>query len=64
MVFHWGDEQKEYLSLEALNQDRCLLAHSMEVEPLYDAHEFPLRLIVPLQVPLQKPQGSVENGIC
>ena len=64
MVFHCGDEYKEYLSLEALNQDRVLLVHTMNGKALSDAHRFPLRLISPLQIRLQKSQGDSGNGIC
>ena len=55
---------KEYWSLEALSQDRVLLAHSMNNDSLSDAHEFPLRLIGSLQLTASKPQGCFNNGIC
>ena len=56
VVFHCGDEHKEYLSREALNQDRVLLAHSINGEFLSDAHGFPLRLIAPSKYGYKNPR--------
>ena len=60
MVFHCGDEYKEYLSLEALNQGWCLLLHSMKGEPLSDVHEFTLRLIVPSKYGFKYPKAVLK----
>ena len=60
VVFHCGDEYKEYLSREALNQDRVLLVHSMNGESLSDAHGFPLRLIVPSKYGYKNPKAILE----
>ena len=60
VVFHCGDEYKEYLSLEALNQDRVLLVHSMNGKPLSDAHGFPLRLIAPSKYGYKNPKAILE----
>jgi len=60
VVFHCGDEYKEYLSREALNQDRVLLVHSMNGEPLSDAHGFPLRLIAPSKYGYKNPKAILE----
>jgi methionine sulfoxide reductase catalytic subunit len=51
---------KEYLSREALNQDRVLLVHSMNGESLSDAHGFPLRLIVPSKYGYKNPKAILE----
>lgn len=60
VLFHCGDEYKEYLSREALNQDRVLLVHSMNGEPLSDAHGFPLRLIAPSKYGYKNPKAILE----
>ena len=60
VVFHCGDEYKEYFSREALNQDRVLLVHSMNGEPLSDAHGFPLRLIAPSKYGYKNPKAILE----
>ena len=60
VLFHCGDEYKEYLSREALNQDRVLLAHIMNNEPLSDAHGFPLRLIAPSKYGYKSPKAILE----
>ena len=60
VVFHCGDEYKEYLSREALNQDRVLLVHSMNGESLSDAHGFPLRLIAPSKYGYKNPKAILE----
>ena len=60
VVFHCGDEYKEYLSREALNHDRVLLAHSMNGGPLSDAHGFPLRLIAPAKYGYKNPKAILE----
>ena len=60
VVFHCGDEYKEYLSREALNHDRVLLVHSMNGEPLSDAHGFPLRLIAPTKYGYKNPKAILE----
>ena len=57
VVFHCGDKYKEYLSREALNQDRVLLVHSMNGESLSDAHGFPLRLIAPSKYGYKNPKS-------
>lgn len=38
VLFHCGDEYKEYLSRQELGEDRVLLAHTMNGKPLSDAH--------------------------
>ncbi|MBT5550778.1 MAG: molybdopterin-dependent oxidoreductase [Nitrospina sp.] len=60
VLFHCGDEYKEYLSREALNQDRVLLAHIMNGEPLSDPHGFPLRLIAPSKYGYKNPKAILE----
>ena len=60
VVFHCGDEYKEYLSLEELHQDRVLLVHSMNGKPLSDAHGFPLRLIAPSKYGYKNPKAILE----
>lgn len=60
ILFHCGDEYKEYLSREALNQDRVLLVHSMNGKPLSDAHGFPLRLIAPSKYGYKNPKSILE----
>jgi methionine sulfoxide reductase catalytic subunit len=60
ILFHCGDEYKEYLSLEALKQDRVLLAHIMNGEPLSDAHGFPLRVIAPSKYGYKNPKAILE----
>ena len=60
MVFHCGDEYKEYLSLEALNQDRVLLVHTMNGKPLSDTHGFPLWLIAPSKYGYKNPKATLE----
>ena len=60
VLFHCGDEYKEYLSREELNQHRVLLAHSMNGEPLSDAHGFPLRLIAPSKYGYKNPKAILE----
>ncbi|MBC8288022.1 MAG: molybdopterin-dependent oxidoreductase [Nitrospinae bacterium] len=60
VVFHCGDEYKEYLSREALNKDRVLLVHSMNGQPLSDAHGFPLRLIAPSKYGYKNPKAILE----
>ena len=60
MVFHCGDEYKEYLSLEALNQDRVLLVHTMNGKPLSDTHGFPLWLIAPSKYGYKNPTAILE----
>jgi len=60
VLFHCGDKYKEYLSREALNQDRVLLAHSMNGQPLSDAHGFPLRLIAPSKYGYKNPKAILE----
>lgn len=60
VLFHCGDEYKEYLSREALNQDRVLLAYIMNNEPLSDAHGFPLRLIAPSKYGYKSPKAILE----
>ena len=60
VVFHCGDEYKEYLPLEALHQDRVLLAHTMNGAPLSDAHGFPLRLIAPAKYGYKNPKAILE----
>jgi len=57
ILFHCGDEYKEYLSRDALNQQRVLLAHSMNGKPLTDAHGFPLRLIAPSKYGYKNPKA-------
>jgi methionine sulfoxide reductase catalytic subunit len=60
VLFHCGDEYKEYLSREALNQDRVLLAHIMNGKPLSDAHGFPLRLIAPSKYGYKNPKAILK----
>ena len=60
VVFHCGDEYKEYLSREALAQDRVLLVHSMNGKPLSDEHGFPLRLIAPSKYGYKNPKAILE----
>lgn len=60
VVFHCGDEYTEYLSREALNQDRVLLVHSMNGKSLSDAHGFPLRLIAPSKYGYKNPKAILE----
>jgi methionine sulfoxide reductase catalytic subunit len=60
VLFHCGDEYKEYLPLKALHQDRVLLVHSMNGEPLSDAHGFPLRLIAPSKYGYKNPKAILE----
>lgn len=60
VLFHCGDKYKEYLSLEALHQDRVLLVHSMNGKPLSDAHGFPLRLIAPSKYGYKNPKAILE----
>ncbi len=60
VLFHCGDEYQEYLSLEALHQDRVLLVHSMNGKPLSDAHGFPLRLIAPSKYGYKNPKAILE----
>ncbi len=60
VVFHCGDEYKEYLSREALTQDRVLLVHSMNGKLLSDAHGFPLRLIAPSKYGYKNPKAILE----
>jgi methionine sulfoxide reductase catalytic subunit len=60
VLFHCGDEYKEYLSREALNQDRVLLVHIMNGEPLSDAHGFPLRLIAPSKYGYKNPKAILK----
>lgn len=60
VVFHCGDDYKEYLPREALNQDRVLLAHTMNGEPLSDAHGFPLRVIAPSKYGYKNPKAILE----
>ncbi len=60
ILFHCGDKYKEYLSREALSQDRVLLVHSMNGESLSDAHGFPLRLIAPSKYGYKNPKAILE----
>ncbi len=60
VLFHCGDEYKEYLPLEELNLHRVLLAHSMNGEPLSDAHGFPLRVIAPSKYGYKNPKAILE----
>jgi len=60
VLFHCGDDYKEYLSRDSLKQDRVLLAHSMNGEPLSDAHGFPLRLIAPSKYGYKNPKAILE----
>ena len=60
VLFHCGDEYKEYLPRESLIQDRVLLVHSMNGKPLSDAHGFPLRLIVPSKYGYKNPKAILE----
>ena len=60
VLFHCGDEYKEYLSRESLNQDRVMLAHTMNDKPLSDAHGFPLRLIAPAKYGYKNPKAILE----
>jgi methionine sulfoxide reductase catalytic subunit len=60
VLFHCGDEYREYLSRDALNQGRVLLAHIMNGKPLSDAHGFPLRLIAPSKYGYKNPKAILE----
>ncbi|MBT4775730.1 MAG: molybdopterin-dependent oxidoreductase [Crocinitomicaceae bacterium] len=60
ILFHCGDEYKEYLPRTALNQDQVILAHSMNGKPLTDAHGFPLRLIAPSKYGYKNPKAILE----
>ncbi len=60
VVFHCGDEYKEYLPLKELHQDRVLLVHSMNGKPLSDSHGFPLRLIAPSKYGYKNPKAILE----
>ena len=56
-VFHCGDDYSEYLDRESLNNNRTLLAYSMDGVPLSDEHGFPLRVIVPFKYGYKNPKA-------
>ncbi|MEK9629348.1 MAG: molybdopterin-dependent oxidoreductase [Nitrospinota bacterium] len=60
ILFHCGDEYKEYLTREEVNQERVLLVHSMNGEPLTDAHGYPLRLIAPSKYGYKNPKAILK----
>ena len=60
ILFHCGDDYKEYLSRKDLNQDRVILAYSMNGHPLSDGHGFSLRLIAPSKYGYKNPKAILE----